>query len=40
MKRKVLKGIAKGKRIAMCIVSISFLFLCIVILLNHLNPVQ
>ena len=39
MKRKILKGIATTKRVVMGIVSITFFLFCVVILLNHLNPV-
>jgi len=39
MKRKILKGIATTKRVIMGIVSITFFLFCVVILLNHLNPV-
>ena len=36
---KILKGIAQTKRILMCFVAITFFMICVVILLNHLNPV-
>lgn len=38
MKRKILKGIATTKRVGMGIVAITFFMMCVVILLNHLNP--
>jgi len=37
-KRTILRGVVQLKKIVMCLVSITFFFICIVILLNHLNP--
>jgi hypothetical protein len=37
-KRSILRSLVQLKRAVMGLVSITFFFICLVILLNHLNP--
>lgn len=37
-KRSILRSLVQFKKVAMGIVSITFFMMCVVILLNHLNP--